>query len=388
MSSWPLVSVFYARPYPDEICGSILIRACRHLGLGLKRLLLCAIGRQTRYSSFLLPTWLPQLARLTGVPTKVLLWEHTVFPYVVAFMSPEQVRRHESKALNPDARNSLASLSKSVTHGVRYRRLCPDCVDFDLLRYGETYWHRSHLLPGTHVCLIHGTALMETRIPIRSSDSSLPQDTAGYRYRSSRTHLLGHIAEQNGQALERRRHRNNWPARYREAAMKRGYRLPSGNAASLQLAKDIRQFVGAGLLKEMGCPIALRAIPWPSYLMQSSNSVELAPPKHVLMAAFLANPRPTVVLKYRTVGAKPPNCAQLDQRCAQAVTKLFENLRTTGKRITVQELLTRCGCWSHFRHHRAEYPLTNALLLEFRASDISERQIGRRPCWRKRFGLE
>lgn len=384
-----MVSVFYARPYPDEICGSILIRACRHLGLGLKRLLPCAIGRQTRYSSFLLPTWLPQLASLTGVPAKTLLWEHTVFPYVVAFMAPEQVRRLESKALCPETGASLSSLTKSVTHGVLNRRLCPDCVDYDLLRYGETYWHRSHLLPGMHVCPVHGTALRETRIPLRGADSSLPQDMAGYRYKSSHTQLLANIAEQSQDAMNRRRHRDNWPARYREAALKRGYRLRSGNAASQQLSKDVRQFVGAGLLKEMGCAIAARkAIPWPHHLMQASNSVEHAPPKHVLMGVFLSSRRAAVVLRYRTAGAKPLDCDQLDQRCAQAVTRLLGYLRTTGKRITVRELLTRCGCWMHFRHHRAKYPLTKALLLEFRASDMSERQIGRRPCWRKRLGLE
>ncbi|MEE4231007.1 TniQ family protein [Pseudomonas viridiflava] len=39
-------------------------------------------------------------------------------------------------------------------------KLCPTCVQQDLLELGYAYWHRSHHLPGVSVCWRHGDSLM------------------------------------------------------------------------------------------------------------------------------------------------------------------------------------------------------------------------------------
>lgn len=41
-------------------------------------------------------------------------------------------------------------------------KLCPTCVQQDLLELGYAYWHRSHHLPGVSVCWRHGDSLMHT----------------------------------------------------------------------------------------------------------------------------------------------------------------------------------------------------------------------------------
>ncbi|MFZ4966877.1 TniQ family protein [Pseudomonas sp. Mn2068] len=40
-------------------------------------------------------------------------------------------------------------------------KLCPTCVQQDLLELGYAYWHRSHHLPGVSVCWRHGDLLMQ-----------------------------------------------------------------------------------------------------------------------------------------------------------------------------------------------------------------------------------
>lgn len=47
---------------------------------------------------------------------------------------------------------------EGVVHGKA--KLCPTCVQQDLLDMGYAYWHRSHHLPGVSVCWRHGDPLM------------------------------------------------------------------------------------------------------------------------------------------------------------------------------------------------------------------------------------
>lgn len=49
---------------------------------------------------------------------------------------------------------------EGVVHGKA--KLCPTCVQQDLLELGYAYWHRSHHLPGVSVCWRHGDSLMHT----------------------------------------------------------------------------------------------------------------------------------------------------------------------------------------------------------------------------------
>ena len=54
------------------------------------------------------------------------------------------------------ARFSLGLLSHGISRGWR---VCPDCCQTEIGRWGSCYWHRAHQLPGTLVCPVHGTNL-------------------------------------------------------------------------------------------------------------------------------------------------------------------------------------------------------------------------------------
>jgi len=69
------------------------------------------------------------------------------------------------------------------------------------------------------------------------------------------------------------------------------------------------------------------------------------------------------------------------QATYQRMTKLgqWQTLAARGTRITVTQLLAQLEILQPVRHHRKALPQTQAAIEEFRRSEFSARQIGRRP---------
>ena len=55
-------------------------------------------------------------------------------------------------------------IARSRIYSPPPRRACHLCVAEDLHSYGIAYWHRAHQLPGSLVCIHHGTALHATPV--------------------------------------------------------------------------------------------------------------------------------------------------------------------------------------------------------------------------------
>jgi hypothetical protein len=156
------------KPYPDEAIGSIIARGVWHSGLPLKSVLKSIFGATKSCNSFLMGNDFSVLTRATGLDAEELLLSHTVFPYATAFMPSAARSELKAKALSPNfGQDCLSSLTKNVSHGVPFRRLCPRCVEEELAAYGETYWHRQHMLPAALVCTAHNEKLAVTSLPLR-----------------------------------------------------------------------------------------------------------------------------------------------------------------------------------------------------------------------------
>lgn len=179
---------YFPAPYPDEILGSLLIRACHHLGLsprGLVHYLDDGLGE----FSFVYPSFFQGISRLTGIPSEILLIEHTVFPYVAIGMTTPRRRVLESDWLTAPAHgNSLrlrAALGLHIDELAR-RRYCRQCSDEDYRCIGESYWHRRHMLPGVFLCPKHGEPLLVSSISVlpklTTESAKLPQEVSGQPY--------------------------------------------------------------------------------------------------------------------------------------------------------------------------------------------------------------
>lgn len=146
--------------YPDESVYSICARYYLYSGHSAR---LVKIKRNNKLylslqKAFLLmsPVSLPVGSR--WVRDSYFLEKHCTYPYFSHFIvNPVQRKRFKHLILSGDP--YVLERRVHPDHS-RKLRLCPICVDEDVYKYGEPYWHRSHQLPGSIVCHIHNVSLV------------------------------------------------------------------------------------------------------------------------------------------------------------------------------------------------------------------------------------
>lgn len=384
------------KPYPDELFSSVVARAAHYTGLGTKVLLRAIFGSSTRTAiPFLMVTEVRRLASLAGIEPEELVLRHTVFPYSVAFM-PEQGRQQLlAKVLGRSSNGEcISTLAKSVSFGVRFRRVCPACIRQDLQRYGETFWRRVHLLPGVLTCWAHGVPLLEAPIPVKRAANtdvlSLP-DRVHVRRR--------HVAVE--EALEATVRRislgalegqipalQSWAEFYRQAAIARGFLLASGDVASGAFARHFAQCFGFEYLADLGYLDSPHdQLKWPA-LMVREEVPPFASTKHVLMQAYLQSAtmpaQEAIKDVYSKPGKTPRDLDEVDRTISRRLEVLIKSVQSASERVTVTWLLEAVGGRATYKHNSTQLPRTAALLLEFRTSDCAARQVGLRPSVRQR----
>lgn len=381
------------KPYPDEVIGSVLERACLQTGMSMKGLAKSLFGSSRSSFSFLMATDLLQLAPLMGIDSEELLLKHTMYPYTTAYMAPKEQSRLKSKILLRRSDECFGSITKSVSHGVPFRRVCPVCMDENFKRFGEAYWQRGHLLPGVFLCHHHHVALCQSTVPLRDNvqlksvitpldtdtseiDVSVSTETADELLRRSLVALNSEVQS-----------RDDWAIFYKSLAMEKGYAVTGGDIAARKMSQDLASFFGRPLLEDAGCYYPARQLnPWPALLVRECIPLSFATPKHLFFQAFFAVAQQSNgQFGYRKPGKMPTDFRWADAKAASAIAAELRQIEEAGERTTVKELLQKIGVWQSFRHNRNHYPLTNELLQKFRASEQSQRQLGLRPYWRQRL---
>lgn len=384
------------KPYPDELFSSVVARAAHHTGLGTKALLRAIFGSSTRTAiPFLMATEVRRLARLAGVEPDELVLRHTVFPYSVAFM-PEQARQQLlTKVLGESSNDKcISTLAKSVSFGVRFRRVCPACIRQDLERYGETFWRRAHLLPGVLTCWEHGVPLSEAPIPIKRAANTnvlrLPSQVVTRRRQVAVDETLEasvrriSLAAIEGQIPALR----SWAEPYRQAVIARGFLLASGDVASVAFARHFAECFGYDYLDEIGYLDSQHGeLKWPA-LMVREEAPPFASTKHVLMQAYLQSAaipvREAIKNVYSKPGKTPRDLDEVDRTISKRLAAVIKSVKSYGERVTVTWLLETVGARATYKHNSTRLPRTAALLFQFRTSESSSRQIGLRPSVRQR----
>lgn len=157
---------FFPTPYPGEWWYSILCRY--HVRSGntsvqaTNRELFC--GRSTANLGKLFPNQTVQEV-VSQVPDQVLtienaLLNHTLFNYYMRFFSLEYKKKAFETLRNGEGLSGTVwSIFSSINWTLRY---CPCCVEEDIKKYGESYWHREHQIPEMRTCPKHGCRLNET----------------------------------------------------------------------------------------------------------------------------------------------------------------------------------------------------------------------------------
>lgn len=107
-----------------------------------------------------------------------LIFEHTMFPQYARFLDLDRQKIATESLIGGggDPYNLLSIPTSSSTRVVRY---CPLCAQEDREKYGETYFHRSHLIRGIMTCTKHKCKLRNTKVEIskcRSPRLHVPED--------------------------------------------------------------------------------------------------------------------------------------------------------------------------------------------------------------------
>lgn len=387
--------MYLPRPYPDELIGSVIARGLVHTGLPTKKYLFALLGRKVSTLSLFLPSGIKALAYDMALDVEEVLWSHTDFPYVTAFMPLSEINRLKDKIfqLASSREQSLSSLVKSVTQGLRGLKYCPMCCTEELKQLGESYWHRQHNLPAVAICPRHRTGLVEINTPTVPMAFGIGQPhhyTTTASQLGARLCIASDLAIRAGQLFEPRFEDIRWMDLYRTAAYNIGYSLMSGDVAGRQLAEDLRNHFGAKFLSDAACPINIEArAPWPALMLRPATAVPFSPTKHLFLQSFLAStPKGDKQLNYAKPGRQTRNYHHLDVALALHMRRTMLWAQAQHVRLKVQQLAEDSELWSSFRHQRDLFPLSCSVLEEFRRSDAAERQAGRRPYWRKRLGMD
>jgi hypothetical protein len=201
--------MYFPRPYPDELTSSLLIRASRHLGIRYDQIVKDLTGTGRKRVHFTNPFALKQIADATGITYDDILVNHTLYPYVTAFMTRrrcEQIRA-SLVATVPQLRSDFNWLAGAPWASLACRRFCPQCLREDLRQHGESYWHRLHVLPGVYTCTDHHSPLLGTNLPLGWCEparaQACPSDNPGIEISLPLSrHLLDAVASYSKEALE------------------------------------------------------------------------------------------------------------------------------------------------------------------------------------------
>lgn len=161
------------RPYRDELLYSVIARAAPYvLGSSPKRLADVMFGSRGALAIPDLPSRLGAFMKRASVAWGLTMddvaREHTAIAYYLHFRGAAAYT-HALQALQGTGAwlHERLGVCASVVRDTTHFRLCPECVAADLRLRGETYWRRSHQLPGVLICVEHRVALRETNVPFR-----------------------------------------------------------------------------------------------------------------------------------------------------------------------------------------------------------------------------
>ncbi|MGQ4650328.1 TnsD family Tn7-like transposition protein [Lyngbya aestuarii] len=165
---------FFPKPYPDEILYSVMARYhIRSANTSPKVTLRELFNSPSTIATADLPSNLNILSEnlqfFSNYTVEELIYKYTLYPFYSVFLPPKraiQVKESMKAEQGGDIHTRAGIMASSVAMS-RYFRFCPNCLEEDLQKYGEAYWHRLHQIPGVVVCPVHAVMLKDSTVPIQ-----------------------------------------------------------------------------------------------------------------------------------------------------------------------------------------------------------------------------
>lgn len=370
------------RPYPDELVSSAVARCSRQFNIPIKRLGRVYLGRDSWSPSFLGASPLIEFAGLFRMAPEDLLWKHTAFPYSTAMMLPEYYERALANIFGEalDARG-FGAVTQNVSSGLHFKRFCKECAREERIRHLESYWHRSHNLPGVWVCADHECPLWSSSISVGKSgltDKAMPHECIGRRLANATPSAsLLSIARLSQHWLNRARTPGSavGAEEYRQRAIRNNWLSEGRPVAVERLTGSLTAIFSKRFLVDCGLPEGPQH--WALLMMQPGVDVPFIPVKHAVLQTLLSQPRPSHLprLDHKSTGPPASRSEQLDAFYADAAKRHLRSAIASGRHLTTEQFLRAIGCWGTYRHRKAELPKLKAIVREFRGSPATVKRL-------------
>lgn len=188
---------FFPDPYPDELLYSACARYTHITQYPNKQGAIKELfGRKGLAATVDFPNRLDYFVSLLpkghNYSVEAFIELNTLIPFYAPFL-PEGRLQGIFNDMKGEVNNRLqAKLSSKGTQikNLKYLRYCPVCMNEDLLKYEETYWHRIHQLNGISVCPAHQCFLEDSSIKFgrfssrffHNANDSIPKSFDNIRY--------------------------------------------------------------------------------------------------------------------------------------------------------------------------------------------------------------
>lgn len=371
------------RPYEDELACSAVFRCSRQFNVPIGRLGWVHLGRDGWHPSFLGASPLRELAKLFAMSPDDLLWNHSPFPYATATMQARFYDRAISNVYGDTTRTrGLGAVTQNVSFGLVFRRYCKLCAAEEFHRWRESYWHRSHNLPGVLICMLHQTFLHASELPISSHghDRRLPHECRGRRLGTGEpSTALQRVARISVAWLQRPRSPGAHvePATYRQMAIDSDW-LSASRPVNLQaLTNALVTTFTRRFLSQAGMRIGSRGALWAGLMLRPGTTLPFVPAKHAVLQALFGRLREQSNPPIDHFGGGPgaSSARQMDDLYSREARKELKRVLANGRLLTTEQFLRGVGCWSTYRHRMAELPKLRAVVREFRGSAVTVKRL-------------
>ena len=337
---------FFPTLYPGELLYSGIARyQIRSGNLSPKSNIEELFNSRTITATADLPCGLDNLVEnlpsYSSVTANSLIQNHTLYPFYAPFLPPKRVKRVKESMKSEKGGNihTTAGVIASSILTPQYFRFCPDCLQEDLDKYGETYWHRLHQIQGVIFCPIHKGVLLNSQIPIQGFNKHQYEAATEFNcqtrdlkceYSQIVIEQLINLAQDISLLIEGihpSRTLEWFTKRYQTLLIERGYANVSGRVKHEKLIDYFLYFYDTEFLEILDSSVAYEdRSNWLSQIVRKHRKV-FHPIRHLLMIRFLGESIDTFFQnnkQYRPFGKSPWLClnAAADHYLQPVVTNL------------------------------------------------------------------
>lgn len=299
---------FFTDPYPDEL----LYSACARFGAMSKYRNEAAVARELfgTSSGSAIVSFPNRLAHFISLlppghrySVNRLIDDHTPLPFYSPFVEADRVKviRRDMRRNGENRISSRLAINAGRLSSPDVLRFCGPCVESDRERYGETYWHRLHQLPGVHVCPEHSVFLSPSSAGYRLRDNSatficaekiIGNEPARPLDPENREHKILIRIAQDAKFLLGWRGAPPTPSerqlRYHNLLLRKGLAFYKGRFRHSELIRQFRDFYPATLLALLQSEVGDQAQPWLLRIVRQNRVDNVQPPvRHLLLLNLL-----------------------------------------------------------------------------------------------------